>query len=64
MDAVKSILERTPPELGVDIIRNGIYLTGGSARIRKLDQLIQERSGIRVTVDNEPELSVAKVWRE
>ena len=37
-----------------------IYLTGGSARIRKLDQLIQERSGIRVTVDNEPELSVAK----
>ena len=60
MDAVKSILERTPPELGVDIIRNGIYLTGGSARIRKLDQLIQERSGIRVTVDNEPELSVAK----
>ena len=60
MDAVKSILERTPPELWVDIIRNGIYLTGGSARIRKLDQLIQERSGIRVTVDNEPELSVAK----
>ena len=60
MDAVKSILERTPPELGVDIIRNGIYLTGGSARIRKLDQLIQERSGIRVTVDNEPELSVSK----
>ena len=60
MDAVKSILERTPPELGVDIIRNGIYLTGGSARIRKLDQLIQERSGIRVTVDNAPELSVAK----
>ena len=60
MDAVKSILERTPPELGVDIIRNGIYLTGGSARIRKLDQLIQERSGIRVTVDNEPELSVAR----
>ena len=44
----------------MDIIRNGIYLTGGSARIRKLDQLIQERSGIRVTVDNEPELSVAK----
>ena len=60
MDAVKSILERTPPELGVDIIRNGIYLTGGSARIKKLDQLIQERSGIRVTVDDEPEMSVAR----
>lgn len=60
MDAVKTILERTPPELGVDIIQNGIYLTGGSARIRKLDQLLQEKSGIRVVVDDEPELSVAR----
>jgi len=60
MDAVKSILERTPPELGVDIIQNGIYLTGGSARIRKLDELIHSKSGIRVTVDTEPELSVAR----
>ena len=57
---VKTILERTPPELGVDIIQNGIYLTGGSARIRKMDELLQEKSGIRVTVDPEPELSVAK----
>ena len=60
MDAVKSILERTPPELGVDIIGNGIYLTGGSARIKKLDQLIHERSGIRVTVDEEPETCVVR----
>ncbi len=60
MDAVKTILERTPPELGVDIIQNGIYLTGGSARIRNLDQLLQQKSGIRVTVDEEPEMSVAK----
>ncbi|MDO4261490.1 MAG: rod shape-determining protein [Eubacteriales bacterium] len=60
MDAVKTILERTPPELGVDIIRNGIYLTGGSARIRHLDQLLQEKSGIRVTVDEEPEMCVAR----
>lgn len=60
LDAVKTILERTPPELGVDIIQNGIYLTGGSARIRKLDQLLAEKSGIRVTVDDEPEMSVAR----
>ena len=58
--AVNTILERTPPELGVDIIQNGIYLTGGSARIRNLDQLLQQKSGIRVTVDEEPEMSVAK----
>ena len=43
VDAVKTILERTPPELGVDIIQNGIYLTGGSARIRKMDELLQEK---------------------
>lgn len=60
MDAIKTILERTPPELGVDIIQNGIYLTGGSARIRKLDELIQEKSGIRVIVDEDPEMSVAR----
>lgn len=60
MDAVKTILERTPPELGVDIIRNGIYLTGGSARIRKLDQLLEQKSGIKVSVDDEPEMSVAR----
>lgn len=60
MDAVKTILERTPPELGVDIIQNGIYLTGGASRIRKLDQLLQKKSGIRVTMDDEPEMSVAR----
>lgn len=60
MDAVKTILERTPPELGVDIIQNGIYLTGGSAKIRKLDELLQQKSGIRVSVDEEPEMSVAR----
>lgn len=60
MDAVKTILERTPPELGVDIIQNGIYLTGGSSQIRKLDQLVNLRSGISVTVDDEPEMCVAK----
>ncbi len=60
MDAVKSILERTPPELGVDIIRNGIYLTGGTARLKKLDQLVSEKSGIQVIVDEDPEMSVVR----
>ena len=60
IDAVKTILERTPPELGVDIIQNGIYLTGGSARIQKLGELLEQKSGIRVVVDSEPELSVIR----
>lgn len=59
-DAIKTILERTPPELGVDIIANGIYLTGGSARIRNLDQLLQKKTGISVKVDEDPEMCVVR----
>lgn len=43
VDAIKVILERTPPELGVDIIRNGIFLTGGVANLKGLDKLIAGR---------------------
>lgn len=59
-DAIKTILERTPPELGVDIIANGIYLTGGSARIRNLDLLLQKKTGISVKVDEDPEMCVVR----
>ena len=58
--AIKTILERTPPELGVDIIANGIYLTGGSARIRNLDLLLQKKTGISVKVDEDPEMCVVR----
>ena len=46
--------------MGVDIIKNGIYLTGGSAKIHKLDLLLEQKSGIRVCVDEEPEMSVVR----
>jgi rod shape-determining protein MreB len=38
--AVRWVLERTPPELAVDVLRTGIYLTGGSAQLSGIDALI------------------------
>ena len=48
IDNVRSILERTPPELGADIYKKGIYLTGGSAIIGDLHKLIGESTGLKV----------------
>lgn len=60
VDAIKMILERTPPELGVDIIRNGIYLTGGVANLKGLDELIAKATNIRVNLVDRPEECVAR----
>ncbi len=50
VDAIRSTLERTPPELSADIITNGIMLTGGGALLRGLDQLISRETGMPVHV--------------
>ncbi len=60
VDAIKTILERTPPELGVDIIRNGIYLTGGVANLKGLDKMIAEATNIKVNLVEKPEECVAR----
>ena len=60
MDTVKVILERTPPELGVDMIQNGIYLTGGSSQLKNLDLMIHNATGINVVRDEDPEQCVAR----
>ena len=54
VDAVKSTLERTPPELSADIIDNGIMLTGGGALLRGLDTLINRETGMPVHVAEDP----------
>ena len=54
VDAVKSTLERTPPELSADIIDNGIMLTGGGALLRGLDTLINRETGMPVHVAENP----------
>ncbi|MCL2507783.1 MAG: rod shape-determining protein [Oscillospiraceae bacterium] len=54
LDAVKSTLEKTPPELAADIIDRGIMLTGGGALLRGLDRLIAEETRIPVLVAEKP----------
>ena len=54
VDAVKSTLEKTPPELAADIIDHGIMLTGGGALLRGLDRLISAETKIPVLVAENP----------
>ena len=52
--AIKSTLEETPPELSSDVYDQGITLSGGCSRIRGIDRLITERTGIRVKLAKYP----------
>ena len=59
VNAIRWVLERTPPELAVDVSRTGIYLTGGSAQLPGIDKLIAMELGIPVMIAREPSDSVA-----
>ena len=50
VEAVHSVLERTPPELASDISDKGIYMTGGGCLIDGLDKLLHQQTGINVMV--------------
>ena len=50
VDAVHSVLEKTPPELIADICQKGIYMTGGGCLLDGLDKLLQEKTGINVMI--------------
>jgi len=54
VDAVRTALEKTPPELASDIVDNGIVLTGGGALLANLDILLRERTGLPVTIAEDP----------
>ena len=60
VSAVKSALEKTPPELGADIAEKGMVLTGGGALLRDLDRLLMEETGLPVIVADEPLTCVAR----
>ena len=59
-NAVLSALENTPPELYADIVKNGIYLTGGGALLRGLDKRLTDKINIRFQIAEDPLHSVAK----
>src|SRR5476649_1224853 len=54
VDAVRTALEKTPPELASDIVDNGIVLTGGGALLSNLDILLRERTGLPVSLAEDP----------
>ena len=58
-DAIKAALQQTPPELYGDIMRNGIYLTGGGALLHGLARRLSDKIGIPFIVAEEPLHSVA-----
>ena len=58
--AVLSALENTPPELYADIVKNGIYLTGGGALLRGLAKRLTDKINIQFHVADAPLLCVAK----
>lgn len=58
IDAIKMILERTPPEISSDIIDSGIYVTGGSANIKNIDKLISKETELTVHISKDPENAV------
>lgn len=54
IETIISTLSVTPPELASDIIVNGIYLAGGGAQIRNLDNLIAQKTGVQTYVADTP----------
>ena len=59
-DAIRGVLEQTPPELSADIIDKGIVLSGGGALLRNIDRLITNVTGVAAHVASDPLSCVAK----
>ena len=59
VEAIHSVLEKTPPELAADIADRGIVMTGGGSLLYGLDQLIEEKTGIVTATAEDPMTAVA-----
>lgn len=53
-EAVRSVLELTPPELSADIFESGIRLTGGGALLRGIDKMIEKKTGVKTFAADDP----------
>jgi len=60
VEAIKDLLEKTPPELSADIADCGTTLVGGGALLRGFPQLVRHETGLRVNVDPDPLTTVAR----
>lgn len=59
VEAIHSVLEKTPPELAADIADRGIVLTGGGSLLQGLEELIEEKTGINTMTAEDPMTAVA-----
>ena len=60
IEAIKEIIEITPPELVGDILKEGIYLCGGGSLLKGFDQLIEKEISVKATVIDDPLTCVAR----
>jgi rod shape-determining protein MreB len=60
INAIKDVLQETPPELASDIIDNGIVMTGGSSQLRGLTELVYRKTGVRARLAEDALYCVAK----
>ncbi|HHL39936.1 MAG TPA: rod shape-determining protein [Deltaproteobacteria bacterium] len=60
IEAVKQVLETTPPELAADLVDKGIVLAGGGALLRNLDVILREETSLPVTIADDPLTCVVK----
>jgi rod shape-determining protein MreB len=58
--AIRKVLQDTPPELAADIIDNGIILTGGSSQLRQMPELVYRRTGVIAKLATDPYFCVAR----
>ncbi len=59
VDAVRNTLERCPPELSADLVDRGFVMAGGGSLLRGIDRLLSEKTGLPVTVAEDPLSAVA-----
>lgn len=58
--AIKTVLQKTPPELASDIMDKGMIMTGGASQLRNLDQLFSKVTGVPCQLAEDPRLCVAR----
>ena len=54
VDGIKATIEKAPPEIAADVAENGLVLSGGSSLLRHLDKVITKRTGMQVTMAENP----------
>ena len=59
LDTICSVIEKTPPELVGDILKNGIILVGGGSLLQGLDRLIEDVTGVKTRLAKDPVKCVA-----